>query len=314
MITNLDQIGAEAIRLMTGADRDVKKAQAHIKQVWEAYTAAEEVGKTVVINGAKNKTEWAKLINRSTRYCQMIAKDGSRERSKKEDANRVRPMALLKELITVVSTGSPNECIDKANAICGQINWFPKAWTEKVEDSQDIPRRKKEEKKPIKHAKDPKGHYSAWCGTSLTNNNTAHQQRHATCPYCIAAMAADIRVVSPEPERRRLERELLEVRARLKMYERMHMHALRDGNKGHEDYLLTLREEVAELERKIAALKEIKTPEQAVAVAKKATAEREVQRKAEADAAAGQRVENREADASEQKLTLVVTESCPEHQ
>ena len=307
MITNLDQIGAEAIRLMTGADRDVKKAQANIKQVWEAYTAAEEAGTTVVINGAKNKSEWAKLINRSTRYCQMIAKDGSRERSEKKDANRVRPMALLKELITVISTGSPNECIDKAKAVCGQIKWFPKAWTEEVEEPRDLPRRKK---KPITHAKNPKTHM-AWCGTSIKHNHklVAHQTRYATCPFCIAAMKAGIPVSNPEMERRYLEKELKEERKQLSDYESSE----RQGKQPEwmTEMILELRESIVKHEQRLAVVMEIKTPEEAVEDAQKAAAQREAER---AVAAAGQCVENREADASEQKLTLVVTESCPEHQ
>lgn len=57
-------------------------------------------------------------------------------KSGNEGKLKVKSLDLLKELITVVSNGSPKECIDKANAICGQINWFPKAWTEEMEDRE----------------------------------------------------------------------------------------------------------------------------------------------------------------------------------
>ena len=106
----------------------------------------------------------------------------------------------------------------------------------------------------------------AWCGTTLTNNNTAYQTRYSNCPYCLAPMAADIRVVHPEPERRRLERELAVTRKSF---------AWTEENNKNESHIAELREDVAKLERRLAAIKEVKTPEQAVEIAKKAAPERE---------------------------------------
>lgn len=89
--TNLDQIGAEAARLWAESENSRKLAQPLIKQVWDAYTAAEEAGTAITINGASSKTEWAKQAKIGMRYCQYVSRDGDRKRSEKEkDANRVR--------------------------------------------------------------------------------------------------------------------------------------------------------------------------------------------------------------------------------
>lgn len=92
---NLDQIGAEAARLWADGENSKKLAQPLIKQVWDAFTAAEESGTPIVINGAANKTAWAKQAEIGMRYCQYVARDGNRERSEKnKDANRVRLESL----------------------------------------------------------------------------------------------------------------------------------------------------------------------------------------------------------------------------
>lgn len=199
MINNLDHIGAEAIRLMTGADRDVAKAQAHIKQVWDAFTAAEEAGTTITINGVSLKKDWAKLINRTTRYCQMIAKEGDRK-SQKKDANSVRPLALIKQLITVISETKDYAIVKgEAQEICDSLKWYPPAFKQENKEVKHYLRTGIDPTKPqpVKHARYNSD--TTWCGKRSTHGtNMARQKKHATCPYCVAAMAANILIARPE--------------------------------------------------------------------------------------------------------------------
>ena len=279
MINNLDHIGAEAIRLMTGADR-VAKAQAHIKQVWDAFTAAEEAGTTITINGVSLKKNWAKLINRTTRYCQMIAKDGDRK-SQKKDANSVRPLALIKQLITVISETKDYAIVKgEAQEICDSLKWYPPAFKQENKEVKHYNRtgEKPGQKKPVKHAKRPKVGGS-WCGKGLTNNNAASQNRYATCPFCIAAMAADIPVRHPETWSRHYTKDLKETRKLLVNAEK---HATADSETYAGYTVPELKEKIAELEAKLTAIKEVKTPEQAVAAAKAAAAQKEEDRKTDA--------------------------------
>jgi hypothetical protein len=307
---NIDQIGAEAARLWAESENSRKLAQPFIKQVWDAYTAAEEAGTPIIINGAPSKTAWAKQSKISIRYCQMIAKDGSRKR----DANRVRAMALLKELITVVATGSPKECIDKASAICGQIKWFPKAWTDEMEEPQKPLKKKKEEKKPLKHAKNPKT-YTAWCGTEIKHNHklVAHQTRYATCPYCIAAIKADIPVTHPEMWRRYVEKELKEAREYLTRHESVVKNCppedrdkKQSGYQHNVEAVAEYRKEIAKWEQELAAIKEITTPEQAVKAALAAKAQREAERKAEATEAVERATTEAQAERDAEKKNPAV--------
>lgn len=276
---SLEQIGAEAIRLMTGADRDVATAQAHIKQVWDAFTAAEQAGTTITINGASLKKDWAKLINRTTRYCQMIAKDGNRTNQKK-DANSVR--ALLKQLITVISENRDYAIIKgEAQEICDDIHWYPPVFKQENKEVRKFNRTGEwGDKKPIKHAHASRG--STWCGKDSAHSNMASQKRHATCPFCLAAMAANIRVIHPDADVRRVKNELESKRTILKNLERgdQVLPEYRDDRWQRDQARVPkLREEIAALEVELEAIKQIKTPEQAVELAKR----READRKAEHD-------------------------------
>ena len=135
-----------------------------------------------------------------------------------------------------------------------------------------------EEKKPVKHAKRPKVGGS-WCGKGLTNNNAASQNRYATCPFCIAAMAADIPVQHPETWSRHYTKDLKETRKLLVNAEK---HATADSETYAGYTVPELKEKIAELEAKLTAIKEVKTPEQAVAAAKAAAAQKEEDRKTDA--------------------------------
>lgn len=184
----------------------------------------------------------------------------------------------------------------------GDRGWWAQ---EKFDEPTPKPKKqakKKEAKKPLKHAKHPMGFGIAWCSTSLGNNNKAHQTRHATCPYCIAAMAADLRVVNPEMKRRSIEKDLKEAREALNRHEMLVQRCLPEYRSAHyQDSVRAIpeyREEVAKLEQELSVIKEIKTPEQAVEAAKKAAAEQEAE-KARADATAFVRVKLTEAQVRE---------------
>jgi len=280
-LAQIEKAGAEAIRLMTGADRDVAKAQAHIKQVWDAFTAAEETGTTITINGVSLKKDWAKLINRTTRYCQMIAKDGDRK-NQKRDANSVRPLALLKELITVISEKRDYAIIKgEAQEICDDIKWYPPIFKQENKEVRKFNRTGEwGEKKPIKHAHSSRG--STWCGKDSAHSNMASQKRHATCPFCIAAMAANIRVMHPDTNLRWAKNKLESKRTVLKNLECLPEETLpeyRDDRWQRDQARIPkLREEIAALEVELEAIKQIKTPEQAVEAAKAREAERQAER------------------------------------
>jgi hypothetical protein len=267
----LDQIGAEAIRLMTGADRDVAKAQAHIKQVWDAFTAAEDAGTTITINGVSLKKDWAKLINRTTRYCQMIAKDGDRKNQKKSDANSVRPLALLKQLITVISeTHDPAVMRGEAAEICDTIKWHPPAFKKDNEELRRYNRtgsrvKKSEEKKPVKHTTPPRDRHSTWSGMDAYHAKVVAKNR-VTCPFCIAAMAAGVSLrKNPVSQRRRLSADLKSKREYQVRLEKWIAEA-KDGDelKRYTERLSECRESIPYLEKELAKLADVKTPEQAV--------------------------------------------------
>lgn len=128
-----------------------------------------------------------------------------------------------------------------------------------------------EEMKPVKHAKRPKVGGS-WCGKGLTNNNAASQNRYATCPFCIAAMAAGISVDQPDSKRRYLKKELEESRNRLAdLEQRVELCLPEYRGKDWESRkaeIPKLAAEIVKLEKRLADWENVKTPEQAVAQAK----------------------------------------------
>ena len=86
----IDDISAEVKSLigsMKLSEIDVKQtralAQPKLQLIWKALEAGQ------VVSGCKNKGEWAKYANVTTRYCQYIIKDGCRKRIG-GDANPVR--------------------------------------------------------------------------------------------------------------------------------------------------------------------------------------------------------------------------------
>ena len=81
---DINKIGQEVAALIKGAEKDKEKIAPMLRKVWSALEAKEEV------NGAKSKGAWAKKFGITLRYCQYIVKDGSRKRTEKKDANRVR--------------------------------------------------------------------------------------------------------------------------------------------------------------------------------------------------------------------------------
>lgn len=282
MINNLDHIGAEAIRLMTGADRDVAKAQAHIKQVWDAFTAAEEAGTTITINGVSLKKNWAKLINRTTRYCQMIAKDGDRK-SQKKDANSVRPLALIKQLITVISETKDYAIVKgEAQEICDSLKWYPPAFKQENKEVKHYNRtgEKPGQKKPVKHAKHRHG--TTYCGKDAHHANMARSRKHATCPFCVAGIAANLQINHPEVMVRHFKGELKDTRSLLKHHEQLVDACLPEHRGANYNRSLgaipECKTEIAELEAKLAIWEAVKTPEQSVELAKQAAAEKEARR------------------------------------
>ncbi|MGB8061669.1 MAG: hypothetical protein WCF26_07230 [Candidatus Sulfotelmatobacter sp.] len=186
-MTNLDQIGAEAARLWHEGENCKKQAAPLVKQIWAAFNEAEEKGTTVTINGASGKTDWAKQAKISMRMCQYLVKDGNRKRSEREPGSHVTVnldkathviFGGLKYEVEKVDHNPTVKQFDALTVFCK-----PRAY-------------KQEEKKPIKHAKHDG--YTTWCGKDAAHSNTARAQKHATCPYCIAAMAAGIRVEHPK--------------------------------------------------------------------------------------------------------------------
>jgi hypothetical protein len=81
---DINKIGQEVAALIKGAEKDKEKIAPMLRKVWSALEAKEEV------NGVKSKGAWAKKFGITLRYCQYIVKDGSRKRTEKKDANRVR--------------------------------------------------------------------------------------------------------------------------------------------------------------------------------------------------------------------------------
>lgn len=87
---NLDEIGTEAAKLLQGMESSRKLAQPLLKQIWEAFDNAKKNKVSITINGATSKSQWAAKCGVTLRHCQYLVRDGSRKRSEKSDANRVR--------------------------------------------------------------------------------------------------------------------------------------------------------------------------------------------------------------------------------
>jgi hypothetical protein len=157
MTDSINKIGADVAKalreLEKGADAmDIRRhaAQSKLRQVWDALERGE------IVNGCTTKKAWAAFAKVDIRTCQYTLK-GKRNRSaevKKRSANHVvRYQELLKELLTVVSMGSPQQVIDKASAICDQIKWMPPDWRKEAEEAAE----RKAPKKGDKKEETPKG-------------------------------------------------------------------------------------------------------------------------------------------------------------
>jgi hypothetical protein len=186
------------------------------------------------------------------------------------DACAVKMTALMKQL----------RLWDKENAKRFK-EYLEEVATERELTSTPAPSSKKAQ--PVRQPKEVKHVFNksitlSWCRTKVNLNNTARQAKHATCPYCIAAMAAGIPVMNPTMERRWIERELKEAHERLPDLEsrvELCLPEYRDEAwQRHKEEIPKLREKITKLGQELEEAKKIKTPEQAVEAAKKAKAER----------------------------------------
>lgn len=252
--------------------------RAELKPIWDAL----EDGQT--INGCKGKEQWAKWFNPTCknplRQLQRIMQETPTETTSRRfliNLDKGKPE------ITFITDGM------KYNVTGFNLNGFPASGVVgmnveriKKDAAAKNPRTKKrqtvkEEKKPIKHAK--YGSHDTWCGKRASQScNVARAKNNATCEYCRAAMAANIRINHPETMLRDLKKELKEARENLKHHEGMVANCLpeyRAVNYKHSVKAIPERKkEITELEAKLAIWENIKTPEQAVELAKRFAAER----------------------------------------
>jgi hypothetical protein len=301
--TNLDQISAEITQLMVDTLKNEAALQPLVKQIWRAFDIAKETRTPITIEGAKNKTEWTKLAGKpKMRYCQYLVKDGSR---KQRDTHAVRVPVLKAGSVFKVDGVTYQIPEDIIKASDGTIAWqrpiIPIAKDGycrlefnglKIMKTDATPKpappkptikkqpKKKEAKKPLRHAKHPSAYASTWCGVTSTNTNTARSKNHATCPYCLAAIAAGVLVKNPKNQRDSINKELKQVRERLTRHETT-IAAGRTDTPAYGYAVDSVEEErtqVAKLQAELNAVKAITTPEQAVEAAKARIAEREVRR------------------------------------
>jgi len=274
-MSKLDTLGEKIKRRMSTLEglKGTVESEKHdigvdLRFIWDALKRKETV------NGFNSTKEWAeKFAKVTTRYCQLLLR-GERGAGSAKKRTTVRiPTLKPGDVVRVDYEGERAKWTLTSNPVGG---------LHLIKVKEEKPAKSQEEKKPIKHAKNPKTLMS-WCHTSLNQNNTAYQARHATCPYCIEAHKAGVPVRNPETWRRYYQKELADRVARLKDHERMVENCLPEHRGKHYDssvkYIPELREEIVELERKLAAVNEVKTPEQAVEAAKKAAAEREAEQK-----------------------------------
>ena len=95
-MTDINKIGEKVAALIKCAEKDKAKIAPKLRGVWTALEAKTEV------NGVKSKGAWAKKFGITLRYCQYIVKDGSRKRSEKKDANRVRAVTLKEGSVVIM--------------------------------------------------------------------------------------------------------------------------------------------------------------------------------------------------------------------
>lgn len=153
-MSTLDTLGEKIkrrISTLNGMKEDVESERrdigADLRKIWNAFSEAKKNKVAISVNGAKSKTEYAAFLGVEMRYCQYLVKDGSR---KGQTRTTVRYAELLKELITTISTSSPKAVINKASAICDQIEWLPPDWKKEEEAAEREAHKKggKKEEKP----------------------------------------------------------------------------------------------------------------------------------------------------------------------
>jgi hypothetical protein len=270
MKPTLDQISAEITQLMIDTEKNEQALQPLVLKIWAAFDEAKERRVSISIEGATYKTAWTKLPGKpKMRYCQYLVRDGSRKRDANDDTHSVRVTVNLDKATHAILDGVRREISDKklnGNVLTVTLTAVPK------EDK---------EAEPIKHARF--NSFSTWCSKDAAHSNMARAKTQATCPFCLAALAAGIQVENPVSERRRVEGRLRDARKTLQRHEEMVANCLPEHQDQYRyktavESIPKERAEVAELEEKLAIARLIETPEQAVEAAKAKQAEREAER------------------------------------
>jgi hypothetical protein len=204
---DINKIGEEVAALIRGAEKDKEKIAPMLREVWAALDEKKEV------NGVTTKSAWAKKFGITLRYCQYIVKDGSRKRSEKDDANRVRPLALLKELLTCIADeGKTKDALSnirvKAMEICGEVlDWHPPIWQEELDDEKEAERQEREVlegRKTVTHIRF--SDRRTVCEKIYVNRPLLKDRvfkkdgEEATCPDCIKANEL------PKPKKKKVKR------------------------------------------------------------------------------------------------------------
>ena len=146
MKPNLDQISAEITQLMIGAAQNEAAIQPLVKKIWAAFDEAKAKRTPISVEGATNKTAWTKLAGKpKMRYCQYLVRDGSRKRGANDDTHSVRVTVNL-DRATHAIIGGERYPIVKSALHRGVIHVS-------VGESETLKPVKKEEAKPVKHAK-----------------------------------------------------------------------------------------------------------------------------------------------------------------
>jgi hypothetical protein len=282
--TNLDQISAEITQLMVDTLKNEAALQPLVLKIWTAFDDAKEKRIQISIEGATNKTAWTKLTGKpKMRYCQYLVRDGSRKRGTNDDTHSVRVTVNLDKATHVILDGVRREIADKkVNGHLVEITFIAEAAA--PVPAAKAPRKKKEDKKPVKHAKHD--YHSTWCGMRTSHSTKLAAKNHATCPYCVAAIAANVEVAHPIAIRRKIEDALKEARSNVTRFEKQiatcdpKYHETSPMYKSSVRNLPRYQDKVAELEAKLAAIKLVTTPELAVEYAKKRIADRTALREA----------------------------------
>jgi hypothetical protein len=180
MTSNLDQIGAEAARLLQEGDNSKKLAQPLVDQIFSAFEEAKRRGETIVINGATGKTRWAEQAKVSLRYCQYVRRDGSRKGQK---ATRTTVRVANLDTATHVIVGGVRYKVRGLG-----LDFFPKCGTVgvNIEQPEEKPHANKKER--LRHIQHPQFAHALCDKITLNKNNTAKGKRSpATCEKCIEA-------------------------------------------------------------------------------------------------------------------------------